>query len=468
MNVLTMRLSCFIFFILFFSLHSVASKTIINGVAPGAEGKTIQLSMPGDLITFTDKPLASAKVDSSGHFKLSVDLIRTIYSVITIDFHKTELYIEPARTYNITIAPMNYDENTEVNPFILSQNLSVEVADTSKQELNAMINSFNAIFSAFLEPNFKSLYFNHNKQLLDTFKIQLNQYFGVVENDYFISYAVYKLASLEQLTKYFNQAQLIKNYFTNKQVLYNNLSYMDFFNSFFSKYITVTSTILHKADWKSLLSGPDPYNTVRKFMATDTLLKNEQVRELVMLKGMMELYNTPGYNQEQVLTILNMTKEKAQYLDNREVAANMIRFLTNLKPGTAAPEFTLINRDQKEVSLKSLQGKPVMLCFWATYCEGCLSEMDLIRPLYDKYKDGIQFVSISADKYFSKMSRFINLKKDYVWTFLNIGDHPDVLKDYDVRAYPLFVLIDREGKIFKYPAGQPSSGLEADLQKILQ
>ena len=66
------------------------------------------------------------------------------------------------------------------------------------------------------------------------------------------------------------------------------------------------------------------------------------------------------------------------------------------------------------------------------------------------------------------MLRFINLKKDYVWTFLNVGDHPDVLKDYDVRTYPLFVLIDKEGKIYKYPAEQPSSGLEAEVQKILE
>ena len=94
--------------------------------------------------------------------------------------------------------------------------------------------------------------------------------------------------------------------------------------------------------------------------------------------------------------------------------------------------------------------------------------MDLIRPLYDKYKDNARFVSVSADKYLSKMVRFIDMKKEYVWTFLNAGEHPEVLKDYDVRSYPLFVLIDGDGRINKYPAGQPSNGLEADLQKLLE
>jgi peroxiredoxin len=276
------------------------------------------------------------------------------------------------------------------------------------------------------------------------------------------------MASLEQLTQYYNQAQLARKYFTDKPVLYNNVEYMDFFNSFFSKFITATSNTIRKTDFSSLLSGADPYKTMMKAMTADTILKNEQLRELVLLKGLMELYNTTSFNQDEVLAVINTARERTKFAENRIVAEDMVHFLTKLKPGTMAPEFTLLNREQKQLSLKSLRGKPVVLCFWTTYCEGCLSEMDLIKPLFDKYRENIHFVSVSADKYFSKMLFFINLKKDYVWTFVNIGDQSDVLKDYDVRTYPLFVLIDKDGKIYKYPSRQPSDGLEADLQKILE
>ena len=270
------------------------------------------------------------------------------------------------------------------------------------------------------------------------------------------------------MTHYYSQAQLAKKYFTDKPVLYNNLEYMDFFNSFFSKYITVSSNPIRKMDFTSLLRGIDPYKTIMKAMTADTLLKNEQLRELVMLKGLMELYNTPSYSQDEVLAMINSTKDRTKYPENRVIAEDMVNLLTKLKQGTKAPEFTLLNREQKEFSLKSLLGKPVVLCFWTTFCKPCLSEMDLIGPLYDKYQEKIHFVSVSADRYFSKMLYFINLKKDWAWTFVNIGDRSDVLKDYDVRTYPLFVLIDKQGMINKYPAGQPSSGLEADLQNILE
>ncbi len=450
------------------SVAAVAQNVVINGVAPGAERKTIRVSTPADLITFIDKPLATALVDSSGHFTLSVPITKIIYSILTIDFHKAELYLEPTRHYNIRIEPMNYDDNAEVNPFIQSQNMSVSLDDSTASELNKSITSFNAIYSAFLMDHFNQLYRTRNRQLLDTFRLQLIQHFSPIENEYFAAHIAYKLAALEQMTQYYSKSQLVRNYFNDKPVQFNNLEYMDFFNSFFSKYITVTSLILHKTDCKTIIKGPDPYTAMMKFMETDTLLKNDQVRELVMLKGMMEFYNTPGFSQDDIVALLRSAKTKSRFFENRVLAEDLINFLTNLKPGTPAPGFALPDRDQKEVALKNLQGKPVLICFWTTYCEGCLSEMDLMRPLYDKYKDGIHFVSISADKYFSKMVHFIDLKKDYVWTFLNTGEHPEVLKDYDVRSYPLFVLIDKEGKINKYPAGQPSSGLEADLQKILQ
>jgi len=463
-----MRFSGIIAFLFFFSLISFAQQTVIRGTAPGAERKIIRITTPGDLITFWERPLTSSRVDSTGHFTLTVNLVETINVIITIDFHKTEMFLEPGKTYNIRIAPMNYDEFTEVNPFIQSQNLLLEEDNKDPGELNSLIVAFNSIYSGFLMENFNALYRDRNRTLLDSFRVQIDRQFGQVKNTYFLDYAFYQIASLEQLTQYLPKLQLAAKYFTGKPILYYNVEYMDFFNSFFTKYLTVTSNTIRKLDFTTLLKGPDPYRAMLKAMTVDTILRNEQLRELVMLKGLMELYHTPPFDQEQIISVIRASKEGTRYPENRIVAEDMISLLTKLKPGTPAPEFTLLGRDQKDLSLNSLRGKPVVLWFWTTYCEGCLSEMDLIRPLFDKYRENIHFVSVSADKFFGKMLYFINLKKDYVWTFVNIGDQSEVLKDYDVRTYPLFVLIDKEGKIYKYPAGQPSSGLEADIQKILQ
>ncbi len=455
------------FFLTLALCASFAQKTLLSGVAPGAEGKLIVLSRTGDLISNLEVILASAPVDSTGQFSFAFDLDETSLVTISIDFHKAEMYMEPGTTYRVNIGARRYDVDTEINPFIQAQKLTLEPEETNEQELNMLIARFNAEYNAFMMENFNALYRDRNKNLLDTFRLLTNQTFGEAVNPWFKNYITYKIASLEQLTRYYNPQKIGSMYFTVKPILYRNVEYMDFFNSYFSKYITATNNTLRKLDYRSLLGSPDSYSTLMKSLSTDTLLKPEQLRELVLLKGAMDLYNTADYYQKDVIRLIGIMAEKSKSEKNREVAANILKVLTHLKPGTQAPYFKLVSQYQTQVSLDQFEGKPVVLNFWTTYCEGCIAEMDLLKPIYDKFGTQVHFVSISADKYIGKMLHFVNLKKEYVWNFLNIGDQTRVLKDYDVRSYPLFVLIDEKGKIVRYPAAWPSKGLEAEIQQFL-
>jgi len=451
---------------LFYCTFVFAQKAIVTGSAPGAEGKKIFLSKYGDLITFEEKILDSATIDSTGKFKLFCAPGEAIYVGVSIDFHKTEMFIEPSKKYELNIAPMDYNNYKEINPFLQSQNLQAEIK-TDLNDLNIQITEFNNLYDNFILENFEALYRERNKVKLDSFRVKVDDRFGTIQNPYFIQYVSYKLASIEQLTQALNQSQLAKKYFIDKPVQYENLEYMDFFNNYFSKYIPVTSKTLHRVDFLTILKGPEPYSKMMKALAQDTLLKNNQLRELVLLKGMMEFFYMANFNHEEVLNVIRNVQLQSRFPENKMIAADMIKHLMKLQSGTKAPDFKLIDLQKKQVSLKDLKGKPVLLCFWTTYCPTCLSEMDIMKTLFDKYKDQVYFVGISADRDFIMMRYFLEKKKDYTWTFLHIGDQFNLLKDYDVRSFPLFVLIDGEGAIYKYPAEFPSNGLEASIEKML-
>jgi len=94
--------------------------------------------------------------------------------------------------------------------------------------------------------------------------------------------------------------------------------------------------------------------------------------------------------------------------------------------------------------------------------------MELIKPMIEKYKGKVVFVSISSEYYWTRMLLFLNLKKDWKWTFLHIGDQIGILKAYDVRSLPLFVIIDKDGNIFQYAARFPGNGLENSIEQLLQ
>ena len=441
--------------------------TKINGIAPGAEGRIIRLVIPGDLITFVEKNLSQATIDSAGKFTISVELYTPVYAGFTIDFHRADLYVEPGKTYFMKSVPMNYKVTTEVNPLIQSQSIQIESLNSDSDDLNFLIQQFNVLYNNFLLENFNALYRDRNKAKLDTFRTTIVTSFKDTRNFYFASYIRYKIAGLEQLAQAAGKPQIAKKYFMDSPVLYENTEYMDFFNQFFSKYLTVTSKATKLNDFPKMISTIGSYQNMMKALAQDSVLRKPQLRELVMLKNLMEMFNMPGYNQESILSLLETISKESKFDGNKVVAEDIIKFLTKLRVGTAAPAFTLQDRYRKEVSLKDFKGKPVLLNFWTTYCQGCLTEMDLLKPIYDKFKDKISFVSISADNQFEKMVYFVSMKKDFTWIFLHIGDQMQLLKDYDVRTYPLFVLIDEQGKIVKYPADQPSNGLEATIEKMV-
>ncbi len=463
-----MKYFCFIAFLVVFAGAGLqAQKTTVEGTAPGAEGKRIMLGKFRDLVTFEEVNLDSATIDSTGKFTLSCNIAEPVYVSVSIDFHKVEMFLEPGKSYGLNIAPQDYGNSKEINPLLLSQNLQAEIK-TDLNDLNIQVNEFNSMYDKFVLANFEALYRERNKTKLDSFRSRVDRQFESVKSNYFREYVRYKLASIEQLTQALTQPLLAKKYFIGQPVLYENLEYMDFFNNFFAKYITVTSRSLHKIDYQPLLKGPEASDKLMKTLAQDTLLRDEQLRELVLLKGLMEMFNTTGFSQEEVILVIRSIQVKSKFPENRMIAVNMEKHLMNLRPGTMAPGFTLQDIQKKKVSLKSLLGKPVLLSFWTTYCPTCLTQLDIMKTLYDKFRDRFYFVSVSADRDFIKMKYFLDQKKDYSWIFLHLGDQFSLLKDYDVRSFPLFVLIDREGVIYKYPAEFPDNGLEASMDKMFQ
>ncbi len=455
-------------FCFFCAVISSAQNTLISGSAPGAEGKDLRITTPDDRLTFTEKLLGQVEIDGMGNFSISLKLEKTTDATLSVHFHTAEIFLEPGINYILDIGVMDYDDVTESDPFLQAQNLRVNILKPFPCGLNEQIGRFDSIYNAFLLDNFNALYRDRKKNRIDSLQATLNREFGDIDNPFFIHYSTYKLASLEQASLYYNAAQIARKYLTDKPVLYDNPEYMDFFNNYFLKYIAVTSIPLHKIDFRPLFKKPEPEKVLMKTLATDTILQNDRLRELVLLKGLMEWYSMAGFEPAEILSVLKTLQQTSVYSENKVIAANLVKFLTRLKPGGEAPEFTLQDRDQKEISLHSMRGKPVLLCFWTTWCDECLIEMDFMIPLYEKYKDKLRFLSISADKYFSKMLLFINMKKDYTWDFAHIGDRMETLVDYDVRSYPLFVLIDSEGKIFRYPAGSPGRDLEAEIQQIIK
>jgi thioredoxin-dependent peroxiredoxin len=70
-----------------------------------------------------------------------------------------------------------------------------------------------------------------------------------------------------------------------------------------------------------------------------------------------------------------------------------------LKPGTAAPDFTLPDQDGEDVTLSSLRGKPVVLYFYPKAdTPGCTTQACGVRDHLPDYAEaGVTVIGVSPD-----------------------------------------------------------------------
>jgi len=108
-------------------------------------------------------------------------------------------------------------------------------------------------------------------------------------------------------------------------------------------------------------------------------------------------------------------------------------------------DFTLTDLEGKPWSLKSLQGKVVLVNFWATWCPPCRKEMPDLESLYKQFqKQGLVILAIS-DEDASKVKPFIAGQGISYTVLLDPGRKVNTL--FHVMGIPKTFIYDRSGKL---------------------
>lgn len=119
-----------------------------------------------------------------------------------------------------------------------------------------------------------------------------------------------------------------------------------------------------------------------------------------------------------------------------------------------APDFALPTLRGAAIHLADLQGKVVLLNFWATWCVPCRTEMPAIEALYQRYKNrGLEVLAVNMDKLAPEaVGAFV---KEVGVTFPIVLDPSwTTARAYRVRGLPTTLLIDRAGNVVTQELGE--------------
>lgn len=132
-------------------------------------------------------------------------------------------------------------------------------------------------------------------------------------------------------------------------------------------------------------------------------------------------------------------------------------------------DFTLRDVKGDEINFKSLLGKgPLLVNFWALWCEPCKQEMKAFKGLVEKFKqEGVSMVAINTDqvKSLSKVRAYVTTQELNIPVFTD----PDgsVARDiFSMESLPYSLILMPDGSVYKKHIGY-TAGDENTTEKEL-
>lgn len=128
-------------------------------------------------------------------------------------------------------------------------------------------------------------------------------------------------------------------------------------------------------------------------------------------------------------------------------AAAGIRLWQSTTP-QPAPERTFKTITNQDIVLKDLQGKPVIVTFWATDCPACIKEIPHLIELYEQYHpQGLEIIAVAM--YYDPPSHVVEMSKlkqlPYHIALDLQAEHGKAFGD--IMATPTTFLISPQGQI---------------------
>ncbi|NPA35736.1 MAG: TlpA family protein disulfide reductase [Chlorobi bacterium] len=450
------------------SIFAQKSPVIIKGEAKEYAGFNLTLQYISDFITGKKTELGVIHIDDNGKFNISLTINEITYAFMDLGAMRGYIYLEPGTTYNIILPPYTpKKEADKFNPYFKPEEIVLGITNNDAQKLNKTITNFDDEFNYLFNKNAYRLLSGNGLKLSKEIIAHLDSVFPADKNTFFEQYKKFRYVKLFILSRKRQKRLIVNEYFTHSPVLYNNPAYTESFMLMFKNFLQAYFVQKRGIKLKQAFIDGASFDTLSVTLGSDTLYRNREFREIVLLKGLFDAYYSDTYDKDKIIALTEQAIQTGSTEKIKETANDIYKKITHLRPGTKAPDFTVYTLKGKEKTLDSYKGRFVYLNFANIENYACKKDFQLLNTLSRKMRRDLTIVTVITNKDLKEVTSFIN-KNKYRWEFLFLGDRGNILFDYNISTLPAYFLIDPDGNLQLSPAPSPEENFYARFYEALR
>jgi len=454
------------FFLVWTDVLFSQSIVTVEGFAPAYVGQKIRFFKTEDYLTEKQIKIAESTVKGDSTFEVSFFTNEIFKLQVFAGKNHFYMYTQPNGKYDLVIKDKSsykpqHPSGSEVDFFFLG----LDSAD-----INYSILVFEDRMMSFLQDTYtyQKRTSGDFAQELDVFKSELSDLYESDTSQFFKTYVMFAMASIDDLPFRGNRNKYEKYdfYIKPQTVWYQNDRYMEYILQYYDKYASQMSRVLNQAFYDGVLrSSP---TMIMNTLGNDYALQNIRLREFVMLKMLKDAFYTGEYPETNIIAVLDSVSTNGLFEANRPIAKRLMERLTDLTPGGKAPHF-LIDVLGKNVTLNDYKGKHLYVHFVDINVKNSLIDFPVLNNLYGKYSSGVEFLTIVVKDNEVNPSQFIK-EHNISWDCAFVDRDNIMLDRYNAISFPYFVLLDTQGYVVSAPAlaPRPNGEYETIEQSMFQ
>ena len=420
----------------------------------------VRLLTYNDMLTYEQTLVCETRSDDEGVFLLEANVVDITMSQVAVNLERVDLLIKPDASYELEII---IPEQKKDASYFERESPTLKIINISDDELYSQYHVSNMIIDDFLYENFNQIYRNRRLSLLDTLDAAIQRNIPEIKSEFVKDNIRYRKAAIQMLVNNDNGKKVINQYFNKQNVLYSSPAYMNLFHELFVNYLA--SRQFSPSDLRYML-----YQDYDRFMTylkeKDVFLaENQNLAEIIVAYNLKRMFYEFQDDRKAILDKLKYIGQNAKNQKTKEIVNDMLKQINRLSFNSDAPDFSLRDKNGNVVGLADFKENMLLIQFVNKVSSMTDYQFELLKDFSNQWQDTIQIVTIATKESFEDFEKLFE-EKNYRWKLLNLENEILLLEKYQIKTYPDYVIIGKNGKIGMSPAPSPEQYLDFHVRRL--